>query len=244
MIQKRIQKIIQNNKTSHVIIAFFTAMITLFSCNTIKQQPQVVSEMKQPYDSVYVESKIEMQDTAVNPIQQIDKESLYSYQWITYRAKVDYVFEGNSGTCNLYFVNKIDSIVYFNINISGIEVVRVVFTPKEVTYVNKLNKTYYQGSYFFIEKIAKVPLNFNILESIFNGKEYKGDDMETIEKILSIQYLDYIPILEKSFFSKMFLKSDDFSFQLDLKNIRFDTPGPTSITIPESFSKISFQPKL
>lgn len=212
-------------------------MSTLLSCNTIKQQPKSVTEFKPSIDSILVESSIKNIDSVKilfeNP-----------YQWISYRAKVDYVFDGNSGICNLYYVNRVDSIAYFNINISGIEIVRIVFTPKQVTYVNKLNKTYYQGSYFFIEKLAKMPIDFNIIQSIFNGEEYNSSEFESIIKDLSIQYLDYIPVSEYPFFSKMLVNSNDFSFQLDLKNIKFDTPGPTSITIPESFSKINFQPKL
>ena len=141
-----------NNYT--LIIAIITAMITLFSCNTLKQQPKANIEEISPIEPVVSELKNQAIDT-IPKLQYTNFKNLYEYpyQWLTYRAKVDYTFEGNVGACNLFFVNRIDSLIYFNINISGIEVVRLVFTPKQVTYVNKLNKTYYQGNYFFIEKI-------------------------------------------------------------------------------------------
>lgn len=266
-------------------------MITLFSCNTLKQQPIASNEVSYAIDTIVTETKHQSIDS-VPKLQYSNFTNLYEYpyQWLTYRAKVDYTFEGNVGTCNLYFVNRIDSLIYININISGIEVVRLVFTPKQVTYVNKLNKTYYQGDYFFIERIAKVPLNFYTIQSLFNGKDFanyeqnftitdckdsiilyspKREDLkngnsikqslilnpmfqiiqnqivvESISKNLSIQYLQYTPITEYSLFNSMIINSLDFNFNLELKNIRFNTPGPTSITIPESFTPINFQPKL
>ena len=281
--------IVFNNFT--LIIAIFIAMITLFSCNTLKQQPKATIEEISPDQPVLSETNNQPIDTAPK-LNYSNFKNLYEYpyQWLTYRAKVDYTFEGNVGTCNLYFVNRIDSLIYLNINISGIEVVRLVFTPKQVTYVNKLNKTYYQGNYFFIERIAKVPLNFYTIQSLFNGKDFanyeqnftitnyqdsvilfspKRDDLkngssikqtlilnnlfqiiqnqihiESISKNLSIQYLKYTPITDYLMFNSMLINSLDFNFNLELKNIRFNTPGPTSITIPESFSPINFQPKL
>lgn len=272
--------IVFNNFT--LIIAIFIAMITLFSCNTLKQQPKATIEEISPDQPIDTAPKLNYSN--------FKNLYEYPYQWLTYRAKVDYTFEGNVGTCNLYFVNRIDSLIYLNINISGIEVVRLVFTPKQVTYVNKLNKTYYQGNYFFIERIAKVPLNFYTIQSLFNGKDFanyeqnftitnyqdsvilfspKRDDLkngssikqtlilnnlfqiiqnqihiESISKNLSIQYLKYTPITDYLMFNSMLINSLDFNFNLELKNIRFNTPGPTSITIPESFSPINFQPKL
>lgn len=289
-----IKKIIVYNpifNNSTLIIAILTAMITLFSCNTLKQQPKTNIKEISPIEPVVSELKYQAIDT-IPKLQYTNFKNLYEYpyQWLTYRAKVDYTFEGNVGACNLFFVNRIDSLIYFNINISGIEVVRLVFTPKQVTYVNKLNKTYYQGNYFFIEKIAKVPLNFYTIQSLFNGKDFanyeqnfsitnhqdsiilfspKRNDLksgnaikqtlvlnnlyqiiqnfielESISKNLSIQYFQYAPISENTMFQSMNINSIDFNFNLELKNIRFNTPGPTAITIPESFTPINFQPKL
>ncbi|PKP21933.1 MAG: hypothetical protein CVU04_00375 [Bacteroidetes bacterium HGW-Bacteroidetes-20] len=275
---------------SPLIIAMLTAMITLFNCSTLKQQPTSKIEVDSTLDSVFTE--INQPTETIPQLTTSDFKKLYeyNYKWLTYRAKVEYTYEGNVGTCNLFFVNRIDSLIYININISGIEIVRIVFTPQQVTYVNKLNKTYFQGSYFFIEKIAKVPLNFYTIQSLFNGKDFPNYEqnfsitkfqdstilyspkridaknggsmkqtlvlnnlfqiihnlieLESISKNLSIQYFQYLPISDNTIFQSMIINSVDFNFNIELKNIRFNTPGPTSITIPESFSPIKFQPKL
>lgn len=264
-------------------------MITVYSCKTLKQTPTTNMDVDSTLDSGITE--INHPTDTIAKLITADFKNLYeyNYQWLTYRAKVDYTIDGNIGTCNLFFVNRIDSIIYFNINISGIEIIRIVFTPNQITYVNKLNKTYYQGNYFLIEKIAKIPLNFHTIQSIFNGKEFvnyeqnftisnlqdsivlfspkrkeitSGNsikhklvlnsffqiiqnyiELESISKILDIKYLQYNALSEFPFFNSMTISSIDFKFSLDLKNIRFNTPGPTAITIPESFTKINFQPK-
>ena len=52
-----------------------------------------------------------------------------------------------------YFVNRIDSIIYLNLNRSGIELARVVLTPDSVIYVNKLEHEYYAGDYTFLRRV-------------------------------------------------------------------------------------------
>lgn len=258
-------------------------MISLFSCKSInittqETLPIVIADTTK--NEEITDTIISLNYTQFNPLYQ------YDYEWISYRGKANYTFKNKEGECSLFFVNKIDSIIYVNINLSGIEVVRMVLLPNELIYVNKLNKTYYKGDYQFFKHISGIPINFSMFQAIMNGKDFPNFNTDftitenedqivllhqnrinsegnlnliqkiildqsfqmvqnsiTIKSILRkilINYIDFIPIEGRSCFQTINMESSEFSIFLNLKSIKFNTPGPTSITIPESFSVIEF----
>lgn len=71
-----------------------------------------------------------------------------------------------------FFVNRTDSLMYFNLNKSGIELARVVLTPDSLTYVNKMENEFYKGSYQFLGKVLGFPLDFQMVQAILNGTDF------------------------------------------------------------------------
>lgn len=162
-----------------------------------------------------------------------------SYQWISYRGKANVTDTGGSRTCNFYIVNRRDSIIYLNVNLSGVEILRAVFTPDGFTYVNKLNYNYYQGNYAPLRFLTSIPLSFDLLEAAING------DTNVLPKYqkLTFNYQDYEAIDSTRSFFKTFIFNDlDHVIKIEghIKAIHFDTPGPTGIKIPEKFTEIKF----
>lgn len=97
-----------------------------------------------------------------------------NYDWISYQLKVGMTHQNEQLAFQCYFVNRIDSIIYLNLNKSGIELARVVLTLDSVIYVNKLDHKYYQGDYEFIEKIFGLPLHFSHIQSLMNAIDFAG----------------------------------------------------------------------
>lgn len=95
------------------------------------------------------------------------------YQWISYKAKVDFTGDKLNNSCQLFFVNKIDSIIYLNFHVSGVEIMRVVMTPELVTLVNKLDHAYYQGDYSIFSKLAGVRADFYFIQALFNKCDFR-----------------------------------------------------------------------
>ncbi|MBP1672579.1 MAG: deoxyuridine 5'-triphosphate nucleotidohydrolase [Bacteroidetes bacterium] len=275
-------------QSSKLIIAAFVAMISLFGCKST----QMVTENKIPQSSPIVPDTSIAQFPSIDtilPLQYSDIKTInqYDYEWISYRAKTNYTINENNGECNLYFVNRIDSIIYLNINLAGIEVIRMVLTPDEVIYVNKLNKTFYKGEFLLFQKIAGVPVTFDMIQAILNGKDFqnfdsiftiseepdqvilqtntrkeKNKDLYIIQKMilnkellmiqnlitvksnlrkLNMEYLNYQPVEPHFCFQEMRLETANIKMNLILKNIKYNTPGPTYITIPESFTPVDLK---
>jgi len=62
---------------------------------------------------------------------------------------------------------KRDSIIWISISPAlNLEAVRCVFTPDSVMFVNRIDKTYYQGSYEVISKLAGISLNYQTIQSV------------------------------------------------------------------------------
>lgn len=212
-----------------------------------------------------------------------------SYEWVSYQMKVSLEKEEEKLAFQGYFVNRIDSIIYLNLNRSGIELARVVLTPDSVIYVNKLEHEYYAGDYTFLRRVFGFPLDFNMAQSLLNGVDFKNfsDSLHRVEedgklyyvapqrtkmdgtvslmqsieigeggiildndmtdlktmRDIDIEYEDYTEFDGIPFFTKfeVEMESDDVEMEAQLKNIRFNVPGPTSIRIPENFKEIEFK---
>lgn len=281
---------LQKKNSIILIITTLVVMIVFFGCSPLKR---TADSSYLSTDTVHVESdSVQDAQTVENQITYSHLTHLYTYpyDWISYRGKAEYTFDGNEGTISIFFVNRIDSIIYVNLNLAGIEIVRVTITPQELVYVNKLNKTYYRGGFLLIEKLLKLPLDFYTLQAVFNGKDLPGYDtlfaISTQDTLLVLENQNRRsldrgrPIAQKmildqalnliandilfnadnrkialqyntyttdptgfSFFENLIFKTEELELDLQLKSVRFNTPGPTSNKIPDSFTPLIFQPK-
>ena len=170
-------------------------------------------------------------DTAVLPM-------ATGYDWITYRGKADIIDTGGTRTCNFYFVNRTDSILYLNIHAYSVEVMRVVFTPDSVIFVNKLTQQYFRDTYAPINRVLPFTLDFQTVQALFNGQTEKLPQGQK----LSFEYSAFEPVDSvSSFFTEFVFKELNRVIEVrgKIKVIRLGVPGVTSIKIPEKFERIS-----
>ena len=170
-------------------------------------------------------------DTAVLPM-------ATGYDWITYRGKADIIDTGGTRTCNFYFVNRTDSILYLNIHAYSVEVMRAVFTPDSIIFVNKLTQQYFRDTYAPLNKYLPFTLDFQTVQALFNGQTEKLPQGQK----LSFEYSAFEPVdSTSSFFTEFVFKELNRVIEVrgKIKVIRLGVPGVTSIRIPEKFERIS-----
>ncbi|MBO4489088.1 MAG: DUF4292 domain-containing protein [Bacteroidales bacterium] len=163
------------------------------------------------------------------------------YQWLSYRGKADVTDPEGTRTCNFYMVNRVDSILYLNLHASGIEFIRVVCTPDSIIYVNKLKYEYYQGTYEPFRKLTGLPVDFELIQSIFNGNVSPENEAALRYKGLEAEPKEYVALdSTQSFFTELVLRDLNRLIEIDavMKLVRLDVPGPTSIRIPDKFKEI------
>ncbi len=160
------------------------------------------------------------------------------YDWITYRGKADIIDTGGTRTCNFYMVNRTDSILYLNIHAYGVEVIRAVFTPDSVKYVNKLTQQYFYDSYAPINRYLPFTFDFQTAQALFNAETEKLPQGQK----LSYEYSAFQPVdSASSFFTEFVFRELNRVIEIrgKIKVVRLNVPGVTSIKIPEKFERIT-----
>lgn len=95
------------------------------------------------------------------------------YQWVSYQLKANITdSEETTNSVQIFVVNRIDSIIYVNLNKFGFELARLVLTPDSLVYVNKLEKNYFSGSYDFLQRRLGVPCQFSLVQALINGLDF------------------------------------------------------------------------
>ncbi len=187
---------------------------------------------------LYGSADAQSADSVAVPVDTAFLPMASGYDWITYRGKADIIDTGGTRTCNFYMVNRTDSILYLNIHAYGVELMRAVFTPDSVKYVNKLTQQYFCDTYTPINKFLPFPFDFQTVQALFNGETEKLPQ----GKKLSYEYSAFAPVdSTSSFFTEFVFKELNRVIEIrgKIKLIRLNVPGVTSIKIPEKFERIT-----
>ena len=212
------------------ILLFLWGFAPLLWAQDLEKVTSDFSHVKpKPVNTVRVTDSLIVQDT-LPPMAS-------GYKWVSYRGKAQITDTGGTRNCNFFMVNRVDSILYLNVNASGIEIIRVVCTPDSFIYVNKLTYQYYRGTYGPLRILSHLPIDFQMVQAFFNGDETKLPQHQK----LSFEYSDYSAVdSTRSFFNAMTFKDLNHVITINatLKNIKFDVPGPTAIRIPEKFKEL------
>ena len=228
----------------------------------------------------------ETDTTAFSLLDSIDLQTI-PYDWITYQMKAAVTTSGDQKIVQIFFVNRIDSIIYLNINLFGIELARAVAKPDSFIFVNKLESTYYSGGYDWLSKKIGSEVDFYMLQSLLNARDFtefedslqfieneenihliapqrkhRNYDLTVMQEIilnpdntirtnditdvktmqsLSVEYGNYSMQADIPFFStlKIVLEQAEIEVRGDIKNVKFNVPGPTRIKIPEKFEPLN-----
>ena len=121
-----------------------------------------------------LKAELQLRDSLPTILSQNQNPPLWENQhdWISYQMKVSLKTEDEDLAFQCFMVNRTDSLIYFNLHKSGIELMRVVLTPDSVIVVNKLQKEYYRGNYQLFKAIFNIPLTFAMIQSILNGTDF------------------------------------------------------------------------
>ena len=201
----------------NILSGVLVVLLSLLSLSAVKAQD---------VDSVLVAS-----DTVFLPMAS-------GYDWITYRGKADIIDTGGTRTCNFYMVNRTDSILYLNVHAFGVELIRTVFTPDSVIYVNKLTQQYFNDTYAPLNRFLPFNVDFQTVQALFNGETEKLPQGQR----LSFEYSSFEPVdSTSSFFTEFVFKELNRVIEVrgKIKVIRLNVPGVTSIKIPEKFERIT-----
>jgi hypothetical protein len=96
----------------------------------------------------------------------------FVYDWVGMKIDADFVTMGESQGFKASIRMKKDSAIWISISPAlGIEVFRILITPDSLKYLSKIpeNKFYYIGTSASLSELAKIDLDFDMLQDILMG---------------------------------------------------------------------------
>ena len=158
----------------------------------------------------------------------------YSYHSIHYKGNAQVSFNGQSYNCQYNYVNVIDSFMYIQLNMGPIEAGRILITPDNVLFINKLQQNYYDGDYSFFQHFTGLEIDFYTFQAIFNGFPVPVPDE------VELSYQGKTDFGEYSFFNTLSFETEEFALALDVKKVTFNDVPKVSATVPKNYSTIKF----
>jgi len=155
-----------------------------------------------------------------------------SYTSVHYKGSATIILNEELQGCQYNVVSVIDSFLYVQLNIAGLEVGRALVTPDSILFINKLQKKFYHGDYSILEKFLDMEIDFFALQAVFNG--IQTDAPEEVELVYQSDSLSY----EYPFFNLFTFENFFLSFKLDVKKVTFNAAPEVSAVIPKNFTEI------
>lgn len=148
-----------------------------------------------------------------------------------------------------------DSLIWLSLSPAlGIEVVRMKITPDSIQFINRLDKTFFEGDYAFVYNKFATKLNFDILQALItgndltlydnsnfhgsvDGKEYRLSTTNRLGKKKNMHHEDALSILVQN----IWLSPEHFKIvRIALKEVESEESKRLQVAY-KSFTEISGQ---
>lgn len=167
-----------NRESGKVCLAFLLASLLFTSCKTVKEIRRGPLENR---------TSKELWET-------LDAQSTFGT--ISAKVHVDFEQNGKKQAFNCKLRIQEDSAVWVSIApLLGIELFRMVLTTDSVKLVDRLNKRYFTDSLTVLESMTKVPVSFDVLQSLLTGRLV---NLYPAEKYRTSRIIDHYQMSMKS----------------------------------------------
>ncbi|MEO6456034.1 MAG: DUF4292 domain-containing protein [Ginsengibacter sp.] len=157
-------------KNAFIFFACILVINVLPGCRSTKKLQSAVSKK----DTVVIAANTPVIDTAkeIENILVNIKKNHIDFKTFSAKIKVDYTDNrGRQPDVNAFVRIKKDSIIWISINATflNIEAFRILINKDSMWILNKLEKKVEYHSLDYLEKVAKIPLDFNTLQDLIIG---------------------------------------------------------------------------
>ena len=157
-----------NKNKSHLKLWLFgfTALITIAGCRTPREAERAPSvEVSKSYAEMLMKNVV---------------DNNFDFEWLGTRFSGSASLDGKSyplaGTLRM----RKDSAIYISVTpIMGQEVARLLVTADSVKFLNRLESNYYVGGTEFFTRMFNASLDFDILQALFTGNDFRNASNNT-----------------------------------------------------------------
>jgi len=156
------------------------------------------------------------------------------YTTIHYKGKALIGANDEYRSCQFNLVNAVDSFLFIQINVAGLDIGRAMATPNNILLINKIERKYYEGDYSFFQKLLGFEIDFFTIQAIFNSFPF------SIPEGVHLSYQGEMGADEYPFFKTLTGEYERYSLELEVKKVTFNDIPEVSATIPKNATPILF----
>lgn len=154
---------------------FWTGLLILSliwgSCSSSKKT--IKAPLKEEGDAYLIEQMIEHQN---------------HFETFKAKALTSITSKGKTNDLKLNIRIRKDSAIWVSISAGvGLEAARILLTKDSVMFLNRLEKTFFAGNYEFINKMINAQVDFDIVQALLTGNDFKWYDYQELKATVDNQ---------------------------------------------------------
>lgn len=110
----------------------------------------------------------------------------FKFKTLSLKYSASYDKDGSSQSFSGSIRIKKDSVIWISLTAAlGIEAARVLITTDSITFINRLNSTFYKGDYSLLKNLLNLDIDFNSFQAIITNQFFlypKASDAEDVIK--------------------------------------------------------------
>lgn len=176
-----------NNKNMLRYITVFCICIVIISCKIAQKSKPPVAKETQAIQQQDVPTRKEMKepikDNGADYLFGKLKENEVKYNWLNAKFTTDIVIDKKSVQMNGMIRMKRDSVIWISLSPAmGIELARILITNDSVKVLNRLESTYYIGSFKYVDQLINADYDFDMIQAFLTGNDvsyYENDKFKS-----------------------------------------------------------------
>jgi len=157
MISSSNYKILQSS-LSGKLPSFLLLVAFIFIFTSCKTTRSVIKEPIKEYGADFIFEKL--------------KENELKFEWFSAKFKLDMIVDKKNTSFTGQLRMQKDSVIWITFSPAlGIEMARLIITTDSVKFINRINKTYFIGDYFFVNDFLDSNVDYDVLQSILLGND-------------------------------------------------------------------------
>jgi len=184
-----------------------------------------------------IENSVAIKSISVKKVSKKYLQNRFHKNTVEARLKVAYQDVTNKQNLSVTLRIDKDEVIWLNATYIGVIVARVKITPSSVSYYEKINKTYFTGSFEFLKNILGTDVNFTQLQNLLlgqaifdlNGQEYKAVVDNNAHLLL--------PVEQKALFDVLFW-INPIHFKLDRQELNSRLKNQTLKVVYKKYTTI------
>ena len=154
----------------------FIMLISISSCKSKKHTQQVTIPL-QTEDTL---GKCRLTFKTAKALSKNIKESELVYKWISAKADVQTLIDGEDHNLDIRVRGRKDSAIWISIQAVGlIDIAKLLITRDSVKMVVYVKKQYFKGDFNYINQLLNADLDFDLIQAALFGNSADFDDDDT-----------------------------------------------------------------